>query len=1166
MDRLRNKFALITGGSSGIGWEVARRFLEEGAKVLITGRNQEKLDKARQDLKALYPQFSQNIQCIALDGAKLDSVRAGIDKIKQSGEKIDILVNNAGSAGPMQTLSNIPLHDQELKDLQEKETLADAIGSLLGGTWYLTVALIPLLNPHASIINISTIFSKTEYYGRIAYVAPKAALNRLSHLMAEELGQIRINTVFPGPVQGERIEKVFSAMDKLKGLENGATSKQIASTMLLPSYLHKDEIANAILFLASDESTGITDQNHEVTHGLQVNSHDSIEIVVSPDTNNLNLNGHFVWILAGDQQEVGLALAQTHLDRGAEVLLTFRDKESVAAALQKTEAQLKFTIHSFDPTDEREWETLTKKFTQRMFYPNHIFALPQTGEKALKEHFGESLVTLPLEKIEHFLREIADSIAVARGLNRLFHSNQYSPAHQATIAFISNGSDGKKNKFAKIHSSAIHQMIRTWRHEESFYQGQGVSPGTHIWQLIRYENEEPGNLDVTCHVALNISAGTGHYPHIDITLSQEVSYEALKQYRNEKYNKLLGNLTNKVALITGGSEGIGRETARILLEGGARVILASRSREKLEKTREFFIKELELNGYTSPKDQVYVLECDVSDENSIAKAFQEVIEKFGRIDFLINNAGITGQEKSVVDISLEGWRNTLNANLISNYNLITHALPLMKQNHEGYIVNVSSQFGGMHFATPAYPNRADYAVTKAGQRALAEAFGGILGPDVLINAVAPGPVEGDRLRGGTNRSSLYYRRAKANLENMRTNIIYNALVEIWRETKEIGFALKILALNDIALINKRPDLPLPIQKALSKISKAEGGSSTHLLTKTLAERILTRLRWAHCLPRGYSQELFFHNFVEAPEPFFSEDEINQAASSILKKIMTTLSLGHMPTEYDIGREVALNITNRCITGETIYPSCGMTLEKFSKSSDWVGYFPSALYDHLQVKTVAIVGDAMYAEMALIAAAYSKGKSIQTISIIVGSSEGAHSVTEVLEERGIHSDAIEVKVVDLHSLDSILDSLTPPDILISMPQGNIPTGADWHTLPPLEQFKKIMEEQITHHFLMARRGSLFDHCRVFLITPSLNKHSSKLAIAFAQFIQSSLASLCATAAKEATRLTHQAVFYQINCNLNLDEEIYREQLIQALMTLSLPREKDSKLQTGAILTV
>jgi len=1163
MDRLRNKFALITGGSSGIGWEVARRFLEEGARVLITGRNQEKLDKACSDLKALYPQFSPNIRCIALDGSKLESVRAGIEQIQ--GEKIDILVNNAGSAGPMQTLSNIPLHDQERKDLQEKETLADAIGSLLGGTWYLTIALLPLLNPHASIINISTIFSKTEYYGRIAYVAPKAALNTLSHLMAEELGQIRINTVFPGPVQGERIETVFSAMDKLKGLENGATSKQIASTMLLPSYLNKDEIANTILFLASDESTGITDQNHEVTHGLQMNSHDGIEIVVSPDTLNLNLNGHFVWILAGDQQEVGLALAQAHLDRGAEVLLTFRNKESVAAALQKTKAQLKFSIQQFDPTPEREWETLTKNFSHRMFYPNHVFVLPQASEKAWKEHFGESLVALPLEKIEHFLREIADSIAVARGLNRLFHSNQYSPAHQATIAFISNGSDGK-NKFAKIHSSAIHQMIRTWRHEESFYQGQGVSPGPHLWQLIRYENEEPGNLDVICHVALNISAGTCHYPHIDITLGQEVSYEALKQYRNEKYNKLLGNLTNKVALITGGSEGIGRETARILLEGGARVILASRSREKLEKTREFFIKELELNGYTSPEDQVYVLECDVSDENSIAKAFQEVVEKFGRIDFLINNAGITGQEKSVVDIPLEGWRNTLNANLISNYNLITHALPLMKQNHEGYIVNVSSQFGGMHFATPAYPNRADYAVTKAGQRALAEAFGGILGPDVLINAVAPGPVEGDRLRGGTNRSSLYYRRAKGNLENIRTNLVYNALVEVWREIKEIGFALEILALNDIAQIKNRPDLPLPIQRALSKIAKTEGSSSTHLLTKTLAERILTRLQWAHCLPENYKQETFFQSFEKPPEPFFSEEEINHAASSILKKIMTTLSLGHMPTEYDIGREVALNITNRCITGETIYPSCGMTLEKFSKSSDWVGYFPSALYDHLQVKTVAIVGDAMYTEMALIAAAYSKGKSIQEISVLVGSSEGAHSVKSALEERGVHSDAIAVKIVDLHSLDSILDNLTPPDVLISMPQGNIPTGADWHTLPPLEQFKKIMEEQITHHFLVARRGSLFDHCRVFLITPALNKDSSKLAIAFAQFIQSSLSSLCTTAATEAARLTHQAVFYQINCNLNLDEEIYRDQLIQALMTLSLPREKDSKMQTGAILTV
>ena len=114
---------------------------------------------------------------------------------------------------------------------------------------------------------------------------------------------------------------------------------------------------------------------------------------------------------------------------------------------------------------------------------------------------------------------------------------------------------------------------------------------------------------------------------------------------------------------------------------------------------------------------------------------------------LINNAGVAGAEEMVVDMSVDAWNYTLDANLVSNYFLMHHVAPLMKAQGSGYILNVSSYFGGEKYLAVAYPNRADYAVSKAGQRAMVESMARYLGPEVQFNAIAPGPVDGDRLSG-----------------------------------------------------------------------------------------------------------------------------------------------------------------------------------------------------------------------------------------------------------------------------------------------------------------------------------------------------------------------------------------------------------------------------------
>ena len=125
----------------------------------------------------------------------------------------------------------MPLTREELDALRaegasDSETLADATRNILGVAWNMLRASTPLLKPGASVINVSTIFSRTQYYGRTAYVVPKAALNALSRALSEELGArgVRVNTVFPGPIESPRIRTVFAAMDTLRKAAAGTTA------------------------------------------------------------------------------------------------------------------------------------------------------------------------------------------------------------------------------------------------------------------------------------------------------------------------------------------------------------------------------------------------------------------------------------------------------------------------------------------------------------------------------------------------------------------------------------------------------------------------------------------------------------------------------------------------------------------------------------------------------------------------------------------------------------------------------------------------------------------------------------------------------------------------------------------------------------------------------
>ncbi|MEY3037500.1 MAG: hypothetical protein RL143_67, partial [Pseudomonadota bacterium] len=325
--RLAGKVSLVTGAGGNIGQHIVTRYLQEGATVVMVGRNIEKLEAARKSALKLSGAPATSAWVLPFDASDSGQARFGIEQVIKKYGRLDILVNNAGSAGPKQTIDRLPLSKEQLSSLQatgakDTETVADAAGNLLGITWNMVRAASPHLLAGSSIVNVSTIFSRTRYFGRAAYVVPKAALNAFSRQLALQLGSrgIRVNVVYPGPIESERIRGAFAAMDDLRRAPQGTTAKEFLATMALASadgedtpqhrFPTMDDVANTIVFLGSDESRAFSMQGFEVTHGMQVVQESRSTWVSRPELRTVDGTGSLILVASGDQIADALTVAR----------------------------------------------------------------------------------------------------------------------------------------------------------------------------------------------------------------------------------------------------------------------------------------------------------------------------------------------------------------------------------------------------------------------------------------------------------------------------------------------------------------------------------------------------------------------------------------------------------------------------------------------------------------------------------------------------------------------------------------------------------------------------------------------------------------------------------------------------------------------------------------
>jgi NAD(P)-dependent dehydrogenase (short-subunit alcohol dehydrogenase family) len=251
MSKLKDKVALITGGSSGIGLATAQLFKAEGAKVVIAARSAQTLAEAGKTLGR------DGVLTVATDVTDLKQLESLFKQTQSAFGKIDALFVNAGMVqiSPIEGVSEADFDTQ--------------MGVNFKGAFFTIQTALPALNDGASIILNGSVNAHVGFGGVSVYSAGKAALHSLARTLSTELAprRIRVNTLTIGPVNTPLWSKTGLPQEALNGFATGVSSKLTVKRFGSP-----DEIARAALFLASDDSSFVVGGEIPTDGGLLINA------------------------------------------------------------------------------------------------------------------------------------------------------------------------------------------------------------------------------------------------------------------------------------------------------------------------------------------------------------------------------------------------------------------------------------------------------------------------------------------------------------------------------------------------------------------------------------------------------------------------------------------------------------------------------------------------------------------------------------------------------------------------------------------------------------------------------------------------------------------------------------------------------------------------------
>jgi NAD(P)-dependent dehydrogenase (short-subunit alcohol dehydrogenase family) len=246
VEKLKGKVAVVTGGSAGIGLAIAKRFVDEGAHVVILGRRRDTLDAAA-------AQIGRNVTAVEGDAASLADLDRLFATVKQTKGVLDVVVANAGLVEHATIETATPEHFDRTFALNAR------------GVFFTAQKALPLMTRGGSIVLVSSALHAMGIPTHSAYAATKAALRSFARTWAVELKdrRIRVNTLSPGAIETPLFVSQFASK------EEEATSRKTFDAMTpLGRIGRPEEMANAALFLASDDSSYSTGMDLAADGGL----------------------------------------------------------------------------------------------------------------------------------------------------------------------------------------------------------------------------------------------------------------------------------------------------------------------------------------------------------------------------------------------------------------------------------------------------------------------------------------------------------------------------------------------------------------------------------------------------------------------------------------------------------------------------------------------------------------------------------------------------------------------------------------------------------------------------------------------------------------------------------------------------------------------------------
>lgn len=236
MSSLNGKIAVISGGTTGIGLAIARRFVAEGAHVVIFGRRPAQLDEAVE-------RIGRNVTAIQADATKLDDLDRVVAVVKRERGVVDIVVSNAALVEQASIDTLTPEHFDRTFDLNARSPV------------FLVQKLLPLMTRGGSIVLVSSAMHVMGIPGHTTYAATKAALRSYARTWAAEFKDrgVRVNTLSPGVTDTPMLDSQGTTPE-----DREALVKMYLSMIPIGRLAQPEEMANAAVFLASDQSSYMT--------------------------------------------------------------------------------------------------------------------------------------------------------------------------------------------------------------------------------------------------------------------------------------------------------------------------------------------------------------------------------------------------------------------------------------------------------------------------------------------------------------------------------------------------------------------------------------------------------------------------------------------------------------------------------------------------------------------------------------------------------------------------------------------------------------------------------------------------------------------------------------------------------------------------------------------